>query len=106
MADPCGSAGEGMAAALTASGSLKGEIRALRRRPSIKPSLEADELINLLHGSDPVKVELNRLENEVRGWNAALICSVFCCFLSFFWLLKCFGIFRQRSGVGRGACGD
>ncbi|KAH7683802.1 Microtubule-associated protein 70 [Dioscorea alata] len=66
MADPCGSAGEGMAAALTASGSLKGEIKALRRRPSIKPSLEADEFINLLHGSDPVKVELNRLENEVR----------------------------------------
>lgn len=28
--------------------------------------MEADEFLNLLHGSDPVKVELNRLENEVR----------------------------------------
>jgi len=25
--------------------------------------------MTLLHGSDPVKVELNRLENEVRGVN-------------------------------------
>ncbi|WOL00984.1 microtubule-associated protein 70-1 [Canna indica] len=38
----------------------------LRRRASMKPSLEVEEFINLLHGSDPVKVELNRLENEVR----------------------------------------
>ncbi|XP_072972881.1 microtubule-associated protein 70-1-like isoform X1 [Typha angustifolia] len=48
---------------------FKGEGKsgsALRRRPSFKPNLEADEFINLLHGSDPVKVELNRLENEVR----------------------------------------
>ncbi|CAK9184053.1 unnamed protein product [Ilex paraguariensis] len=27
---------------------------------------EVDDIIHLLHGSDPVKVELNRLENEVR----------------------------------------
>ncbi|KAK6944459.1 Microtubule-associated protein 70 [Dillenia turbinata] len=27
---------------------------------------EVDDIINLLHGSDPVRVELNRLENEVR----------------------------------------
>ncbi|XP_042484838.1 microtubule-associated protein 70-2-like isoform X1 [Macadamia integrifolia] len=27
---------------------------------------EVDDFINLLHGSDPVRVELNRLENEVR----------------------------------------
>lgn len=33
--------------------------------------MDGDEFINLLHGSDPVKVELNRLENEVRGANAA-----------------------------------
>lgn len=32
-----------------------------------RPSMEADEFINLLHGSDPVRVELTRLENEVRG---------------------------------------
>ncbi|KAL3501987.1 hypothetical protein ACH5RR_036436 [Cinchona calisaya] len=37
-----------------------------RRRASVRPSLDADEFLNLLHGSDPVKVELNRLENEVR----------------------------------------
>ncbi|XP_042006852.1 microtubule-associated protein 70-2-like [Salvia splendens] len=44
-------------------GSSKGSSR---RRASVRPSLDADEFINLLHGSDPVKVELNRLENEVR----------------------------------------
>ncbi|KAG0482646.1 hypothetical protein HPP92_010730 [Vanilla planifolia] len=37
-----------------------------RRRPAVRRSLDAEEFINLLHGSDPVKVELNRLENEVR----------------------------------------
>ncbi|KAJ7538380.1 hypothetical protein O6H91_11G045800 [Diphasiastrum complanatum] len=37
-----------------------------KRRSSIKPSLETEDFLNLLHGSDPVKVELNRLENEVR----------------------------------------
>ncbi|KAL4592428.1 hypothetical protein LXL04_005422 [Taraxacum kok-saghyz] len=36
------------------------------RRVTVRPSLDADEFMNLLHGSDPVKVELNRLENEVR----------------------------------------
>ncbi|KAG0476281.1 hypothetical protein HPP92_013122 [Vanilla planifolia] len=54
---------------LTASASVKGEGKSSgkdRRRPAIRPSLDAEEFINLLHGSDPVKVELNRLENEVR----------------------------------------
>ncbi|XVF49852.1 hypothetical protein PTKIN_Ptkin04bG0049600 [Pterospermum kingtungense] len=38
------------------------------RRRVVRPSFDADnEFITLLHGSDPVKVELNRLENEVRG---------------------------------------
>ncbi|KAJ6791430.1 microtubule-associated protein 70-2-like isoform X1 [Iris pallida] len=37
-----------------------------RRRSSIRKSLDTEDFINLLHGSDPVKVELNRLENEVR----------------------------------------
>ncbi|KAF8398946.1 hypothetical protein HHK36_014811 [Tetracentron sinense] len=50
---------------LTVSGSFK-EGKTMRRRASVRPSLDADEFINLLHGSDPVKVELNRLENEVR----------------------------------------
>ncbi|XP_020095279.1 microtubule-associated protein 70-1-like [Ananas comosus] len=90
MANLCGGARDGFAAengggggnaaaapppaALMLAAALKGEGKsapapaavALKRRPSIKPSLEVDEFINLLHGSDPVRVELNRLENEVR----------------------------------------
>lgn len=38
-----------------------------RRRGTVQAGLDADELLTLMHGSDPVKVELNRLENEVRG---------------------------------------
>ena len=73
---------------LTASASFKGEGKAgpaLRRRPSIKPSLEVEEFINMLHGSDPVRVELSRLENEVRGGNAVRSVSflIFSCFLPF-----------------------
>ncbi|KAE9613887.1 putative microtubule-associated protein [Lupinus albus] len=45
--------------------SFKEGKSSLRRR-AMRPSLDADEFMNLLHGSDPVKVELNRLENEVR----------------------------------------
>ncbi|KAJ1280934.1 hypothetical protein BS78_04G270200 [Paspalum vaginatum] len=37
-----------------------------RRRGPVQAALDADELLTLMHGSDPVKVELNRLENEVR----------------------------------------
>lgn len=59
-------------ASFTVSGSFKegkGGSSSSRRRGSMMrpPSLDADEFMNLLHGSDPVKVELNRLENEVRG---------------------------------------
>ncbi|PSR91036.1 Microtubule-associated protein like [Actinidia chinensis var. chinensis] len=50
---------------LMVSGSFK-EGKSSRRRAPQRPSMDADEFINLLHGSDPVKVELNRLENEVR----------------------------------------
>ncbi|CAL9041797.1 microtubule-associated protein 70-2 [Musa acuminata AAA Group] len=65
MADPSGGGEAELPATL--SGSFKGDGKAAsRRRASIRRSLEADEFINLLHGSDPVKVELNRLENEVR----------------------------------------
>ncbi|XP_044490318.1 microtubule-associated protein 70-2-like [Mangifera indica] len=55
-------------ASLTVSASLKeGGKSSSRRRASVRPSFDADnEFITLLHGSDPVKVELNRLENEVR----------------------------------------
>ncbi|RZC14038.1 Microtubule-associated protein 70-2 isoform B [Glycine soja] len=67
--------GEGVAEAtvstpappLAVSGSFKeGKSSSRRRAHSMRPSLDADEFMNLLHGSDPVKVELNRLENEVR----------------------------------------
>ncbi|GER37191.1 microtubule-associated protein 70-2 [Striga asiatica] len=53
---------------LTVSASFKegGRGSSSRRRASVRPSLDADEFINLLHGSDPVKLELNRLENEVK----------------------------------------
>ena len=56
-------------APLAVSGSFKEGKSSSRRRGSVRPSLDADEFLNLLHGSDPVKVELNRLENEVRGTN-------------------------------------
>lgn len=64
-------------APLSVSGSFKEGKSSSRRRGSVRPSLDADEFLNLLHGSDPVKVELNRLENEVRGANAVPIRS-FC----------------------------
>ncbi|KAI4369050.1 hypothetical protein MLD38_017541 [Melastoma candidum] len=52
---------------LTVSSSFKEGRSSSRRRGSVRPSFDADnEFITLLHGSDPVKVELNRLENEVR----------------------------------------
>lgn len=51
---------------LTVSGSFKEGKSSSRRRTSVRPSMDADDFLNLLHGSDPVKVELNRLENEVR----------------------------------------
>ncbi|KAL2545857.1 Microtubule-associated protein 70-2 [Forsythia ovata] len=56
------------AAPLTASASFKEVSKgsSSRRRASLRPSLDSDDFINLMHGSDPVKLELNRLENEVR----------------------------------------
>ncbi|KAL3635935.1 hypothetical protein CASFOL_020482 [Castilleja foliolosa] len=53
---------------LTVSASFKegGKGSQSRRRASVRPSLDADDFMNLLHGSDPVRLELNRLENEVR----------------------------------------
>ncbi|XP_020268993.1 microtubule-associated protein 70-2-like isoform X2 [Asparagus officinalis] len=66
MSDPLLDSGDGLTAAESAPSS-KGEGKSSsRRRLAIRKSLDADEFINLLHGSDPVKVELNRLENEVR----------------------------------------
>ncbi|MCD7445852.1 hypothetical protein HAX54_015576 [Datura stramonium] len=41
----------------------------------MRPSLNADEFFNLLHGSDPTKLELNRFENEVKGLKRIQKCS-------------------------------
>ncbi|WCJ33622.1 Microtubule-associated protein 70-1 [Euphorbia peplus] len=53
---------------LTVSGSFKeGSKGSSRRRTSVRPSFDADnEFMTSMHGSDPVKFELNRLDNEVR----------------------------------------
>lgn len=64
----------------TVSGSFKEGKGSSRRRTSVRPSMDADDFFNLLHGSDPVKVELNRLENEVRGAK----CGSIWCFLGGF----------------------
>lgn len=39
----------------------------IKRKSGVKQNMERDNFFNLLHGSDPLKMELNRLENEVRG---------------------------------------
>ena len=39
----------------------------LRRKASIKQNADADDIFNFLPGSDPLRIELTRLENEVRG---------------------------------------
>lgn len=82
---------------LMVSGSFKEGKSSSRRRASVRPSLDADEFINLLHGSDPVKVELNRLENDVRGAECGsircvsrLICLLYLCVDSIFgWWCLC-----------------
>ncbi|KAJ0240489.1 Microtubule-associated protein 70-3 [Hirschfeldia incana] len=50
---------------LTKSSSVR-EGGGSKGRRSVKPSAPDDEFITLLHGSDPVRIELSRLENEVR----------------------------------------
>lgn len=59
-----------------------------RRKPNVaaappisRAASDVDDIITLLHGSDPVRVELNRLENEVRGP------FLFLCFFSFMFCL-------------------
>ncbi|GJN35652.1 hypothetical protein PR202_gb24447 [Eleusine coracana subsp. coracana] len=37
-----------------------------RPSPRLRPAIEMEDFINLLHGSDPVRVELTRLENELQ----------------------------------------
>jgi len=63
---PAENGGSVLALPLPVSGSFREGRSSRRRAPVRQPSMDADEFMNLLHGSDPVKVELNRLENEVR----------------------------------------
>ncbi|KAI4379094.1 hypothetical protein MLD38_005432 [Melastoma candidum] len=59
---------------LMVSASFKERRSSSRRRGSVRPNVDADnEFITLLHGSDPVRVELNRLENEVRDKDRELV---------------------------------
>jgi hypothetical protein len=58
----------------------RSDSKSMRRKSLIRPSLETEDLLNLLHGSDPVRVELSRLENEVRGKSGILF--VFCVVVS------------------------
>ncbi|TYI43586.1 hypothetical protein ES332_A01G180000v1 [Gossypium tomentosum] len=62
------SSSTGVPPPLTVSASFKESGgKGSSRRRAVRPSFDADNgFITLLHGSDPVKVELNRLENEVR----------------------------------------
>ncbi|KAL9254952.1 Microtubule-associated protein 70-2-like protein [Drosera capensis] len=73
-ADGCGEINvrPGAAAALTVSESFK-EGRGLRKKGTRRPSFDTDDFVSLLHGSDPVRVELNRLENEVRDKERELL---------------------------------
>ena len=77
---------------------MEGKIGSSRRRASVRPSLDADEFINLLHGSDPVRVELNRLENEVRGEERELIRWLFSLFFLCYFFpglrIPCRSVFR------------
>jgi len=59
-----------------------------RRRGAVQAGLDADELLTLMHGSDPVKVELTRLENEVRGELIRDPCCVDSIFGGFLSLLR------------------
>ncbi|KAA8517971.1 hypothetical protein F0562_015445 [Nyssa sinensis] len=54
--------------AAPSSESLKSTSFKSRKKPVTisRAGSDVDDIINLLHGSDPVRVELNRLENEVR----------------------------------------
>lgn len=60
---------------LTKSSSVR-EGGGSKGRRSVKPSSD-DEFITLLHGSDPVRVELSRLENEVRGTITTILDHLF-----------------------------
>ncbi|GLJ04991.1 hypothetical protein SUGI_0008660 [Cryptomeria japonica] len=50
---------------LTANLSFKSDGKNKKKQPSV----DGDDILNLLHNFDPVKVEFNRLENKYRPKN-------------------------------------
>lgn len=70
---------------LTTSASFK-----VKKKPIAAPGIsragsEVDEFVTLLHGSDPIRVELNRLENELRGLFSKRSFSLFIYFIRCCW---------------------
>jgi hypothetical protein len=72
---------------LTSSASFK--ARTKKPNPANAPAgvinragSEVDDIITLLHGSDPVRVELNRLENDLRGSHTLSLSLNFLCLFS------------------------
>lgn len=64
--------------ALSSSASFKARKKPNVAAPPIsRAGSDVDDIITLLHGSDPVRVELNRLENEVRGHFSLSFTSLF-----------------------------
>lgn len=72
--------------------SSSASFKAARKKPNVaappisRAGSDVDDIITLLHGSDPVRVELNRLENEVRGPFFSPLFLLFClCLPLLFW---------------------
>lgn len=67
-----GSNGEFEPVKLNSSASFKARSKKVGAGVTSRAGSEVDDFITLLHGSDPVRVELNRLDNEVRGFSLSL----------------------------------
>lgn len=65
-AKQCGPDLASSGSSLMPSASFRTDVKGSKKKTPIRPSLEGDDVFHYFHGSDPVKVELNRLENEVR----------------------------------------
>lgn len=70
---------------LTASSSFKAKKKPIATPGISRAGSEVDEFMTLLHGSDPIRVELNRLENEVRGLFSKRSFPLFIYFVHFCW---------------------
>ncbi|XP_068662150.1 microtubule-associated protein 70-2-like isoform X1 [Aristolochia californica] len=54
------------------SSPFRGDAKTSRKKYSKKSSLDEEDFVNLLQGSDPVKMEFNRLQNEVKDKDRVL----------------------------------